>query len=91
MDFIPTTNLKILRNVPLDSTYKDTLTFENKTDQYLYFAGKAKVSFDDFTFQRLNSSVRVPADPNSLYDCNYIMFQNENFGDKWFYAFINQY
>ena len=90
MDFIPTTNLKILRNVPLDSTYKDTLTFENKTDQYLYFAGKAKVSFDDFTFQRLNSSVRVPTDPNSLYDCNYIMFQNENFGDKWFYAFIKE-
>lgn len=90
MDFIPTTNLKILRNVPLDSTYKDTLTFESKTDQYLYFAGKAKVSFDDFTFQRLNSSVRVPTDPNSLYDCNYIMFQNENFGDKWFYAFIKE-
>jgi len=41
-------------------------------------------------YQRVNkNSVRVQIPTDFLYDCNYIMFQNKNFGKKWFYAFIS--
>lgn len=90
MVIFPSTNLKVLRGVPLDNTYKDTLTFADKTAQMLYFSGKVKHSFSACTPIRQNNSIKVEFNPNSLYDCNYIMFQNENFGDKWFYAFIKE-
>ena len=76
--------------MPLDNTYKDTLHFNSLSEQFAYFSGKVKrnFDFDDFSFQRLEKNIRVQCNPNDLYDCNYIMFQNENFGSKWFYAFI---
>ena len=33
--------------------------------------------------------MRVGYSADNIYDCNYLMFQNTNFGNKWFYAFIN--
>lgn len=98
-DFVPATIVKVLKDVPLDSTYSDTIKFTSQVAQTAFFTGKAKYSFTDFTYQRVNSSVAQPRGPRSvrvprvaddLYDCNYLMFQNSNYGTKWFYAFIKQ-
>ena len=98
-DFVPSTIVKVLKDVPLDSTYSDTIKFTSVGAQTAFFSGKAKYSFTDFTYQRVNSSVSAPRGPRSirvprvaddLYDCNYVMFQNANYGTKWFYAFIKQ-
>lgn len=98
-EFVPATIVRVLKDVPLDSTYSDTIKFASVGAQTAFFAGKAKYSFTDFTYQRVNSSVASPRGPRSvrvprvaddLYDCNYIMFQNSNYGSKWFYAFIKQ-
>lgn len=88
MNFTPSTVVKLLRNVPLDNTYKDTITFSTASTQTSYFTSKAKFTFTDFTYQRVNSSIRVPKNAEDCYDCNYIMFQNANFGAKWFYGFV---
>ena len=85
----PSTNIKILKNVPLDKTYTNTLYFEDKTKQYNYFSGLIKHNLTDQTYQRVNKGVsRVGIKAEALYDCNYMMFQNASFGSKWFYAFI---
>lgn len=98
-DYVPNTVVKVLRNVPLDSTYTDTRWFESEGEQVAFFTGKAKYTFTEMTYQRVNNSVaqprgpltcRVPRIADDLYDCNYIMFQNTNYGSKWFYAFIRQ-
>lgn len=98
-EFVPATIVRVLKDVPLDSTYSDTIKFASVGAQTAFFAGKAKYSFTDFTYQRVNSSVASPRGPRSvrvprvaddLYDCNYVMFQNSNYGSKWFYAFIKQ-
>lgn len=34
--------------------------------------------------------MRVELLSDNLYDCNYLMFQNTAYGNKWFYAFINE-
>lgn len=84
----PITSVKVCKNVPLDSTYKDTLDFSSVSAQVAYFTGKAKYTFTDLTPVRLQNALRLPVNSDSLYDCNYIMFQNANFANKWFYAFI---
>ena len=85
----PNTNIRILKNVPLDNTYKHTLYFSNETDQANYFIGLTRHNLTNQTYQRVRKGVsRVSIKAESLYDCNYIMFQNASFGDKWFYAFI---
>lgn len=89
MEILPGTRVAFLTNVPLDNTYVHTIYFTSRSQQANWFLTKAKYSYTDFTYQRVNShTVRVPRKADDLYDCNYLMFQNTNFGDKWFYAFI---
>ncbi len=38
----PKTNIKILKDVPLDTTYEHTLYFNNKIEQTNYFSSKVK-------------------------------------------------
>lgn len=87
----PNTIIRILKNVPLDNTYKHTIFFpkDNISVQTNYFFGLTKYLLTDQTFQRVRKGVmRVQVKAEDLYDCNYIMFQNANFSSKWFYAFI---
>ena len=85
----PNTNIRILKNVPLDNTYDHTLYFSDESSQIAYFQGMQKYDLVNYTYQRVNRGVaRVGIKSDLLYDCNYIMFQNTNFGSKWFYAFI---
>lgn len=98
-DYTPDTVVKLLRNVPLDSTYTDTRWFTTVGGQQAFFNGKVKKTYTGLTYQRVNNSVaqprgpltcRVPDIADNLYDCNYMMFQNSFYGSKWFYAFVKQ-
>lgn len=98
-DYTPDTVVKLLKNVPLDSTYTDTRWFTSAGAQQAFFNGKVKKTYTGLTYQRVNNSVaqprgpltcRVPDIADNLYDCNYMMFQNSFYGSKWFYAFVKQ-
>lgn len=81
----------LLHNVPLDSTYTDSIYFASSTAQYNYFAGLVKVTFNNQTYQRVNKgTLRVQVSADNVYDCNYLMFRNTAYGSKWFYAFIER-
>lgn len=85
----PNSELILLSNCPLDTTYEHTLYFENKTEQYNYFMGLKKRTFDGQSYIRKSKGVvhlEILAD--KIYDCNYMMFRNTSYGNKWFYAFI---
>ena len=84
----PDSIVRILKDVPLDNTYKDTISFQSATAQANYFAGKTKYNNVQYTYLRKENKIRVEILADNLYDCNYIMFQNKAFGSKWFYAFI---
>lgn len=90
MHVTPATNLRILKNVPLNNTYRDTIYFSTKLSQTNYFTNLAVYTFNDFTYQRQNRAIYVPLNAELLYNCNYIMFQNVTFGNKWFYAFVTE-
>lgn len=85
----PGTNIKILKDCPLDTTYDHTIYFADKASQTNYFVGLTKYNLTNYTYQRVKRGMaRVEIKADNLYDCNYMMFQNTNYGNKWFYAFI---
>lgn len=90
MYIAPNTNIRILSNVPLDPTYKNTLHFGSKAIQANYFIGKTLKSFERCSYQRKEDKkyCSVEAKADTLWNANYMMFQNTAFGDKWFYAFV---
>ena len=87
----PNTSIKLLRNVPLDNSYRNTIYFDDVQTQYEHFIKYVKYSIPDNSYTRVNGGVaRVGLKADNLYDCNYMMFQNSSFGNKWFYAFITK-
>ena len=89
MYIAPDTEIRVLRNVPLDNTYEHAIGWTERTQQTDYFKSKTKFTFSKQTYQRLQrGKMRVEKPAESLYDCNYLMYQNTAFGTKWFYAFI---
>lgn len=88
MYIAPNSTIRILHNVTIDNTYQHTIHFNSSNEQASYFAGLAKYTVTNYTYQRKERILRVGILADNLYDCNYIMFQNTSFGDKWFYAFI---
>ena len=85
----PNTSVRLCKNVPLDNTYKNTIYFENAAAQSSFFASKEKKFIPKNTYQRQGIGViRLEVAADDIYDCNYMCFQNTNFGSKWFYAFI---
>lgn len=85
----PGTQIKLIRGIKITPDYQDTFYFASAQDQYNYFAGKAFITYTDFTYQRVDKNkIRIPLGAESCYDINYMMFQNTNFGSKWFYAFV---
>lgn len=86
--FTPSTQV-ILCSVPLEKDQKNQLDFASSTAQYNYFYSTRQFTYTNFTYQRKDNTLRVPAEFDTLYKCNYVMYQNANFGTKWFYAFID--
>lgn len=85
----PRTNICLLRDVPFDNRYIHTMYFSDETEQHNYFTQKIKHRLLNQSYQRVGKGIaRVQLKAEQLYDCNYMMFQNESFGSKWFYAFI---
>ena len=86
----PNTNIKLYAGIPLDNTYNHTLYFATKAFQDAYFhSGTAKYTLTVNSYQRVErGKMRIEKKADDLYDCNYLAFQNTNYGNKWFYAFI---
>lgn len=89
MTIPPSSTIRFLRGVPLDPTYQHTIWFGSIAAQAQYFIGLTKHVITNSAYQRVNTGlIRVGIAADQLYDCNYVMFQNTSFGNKWFYAFI---
>lgn len=87
MAITPQTNLFLLK-CPIGLNNKNQLTFSNPTSQHNYFALLPKLEVENISYQRHNNIIRYPEHIDNLLDYNYCMYQNENYGNKWFYAFI---
>ena len=87
----PNSTILLLHNIPLEPDYEHTLYTASASAQYTAFASFTKYTLAANTYQRVNKNTcRVGIVADNLYDCNYMLFQNTNFGSKWFYAFITK-
>ena len=59
-----------LMNVPLDKDYAHTIYFEDPAAQQIYFRDrtKEKHKYENCTYQRKDSTIRIPAHIDSLYE-----------------------
>lgn len=81
----------ILLKCPLELSQEHQLNFANATAQYNYFNGLTKYDVgNDFTYQRKDGIMRIPAKFDDLIGYNYVMYRNDGYSNKWFYAFINK-
>lgn len=91
MNFQPETVVRLLSNVPLSLNETNQLWFDTVTAQQTYFSGKVSRTYNQFTYQRKERNyVAVETNAELLYNVNYMMFQNSNFANKWFYAYVTE-
>lgn len=86
----PNTDVILLKS-PLELSDDNQLTFANATAQYNYFYGLPKRAFDQFTYQRKDGTISIPAAIDDIWQYNYVMYRNTNYSNKWFYAYITGY
>lgn len=77
---------------PFDNSYKDQLTFESPQKQAEYFSAISVILLgtDKFTFIRKDKTIRVARNADELRAANYLMYRNQEFTDRWTYAFIDK-
>ena len=84
----PQTDVYLLK-VPLEINDINQLTFSSSTAQYNYFHSLPYLSVHDFTYQRKDNTIRFGGHYDDLVHYNYVMYRNDNYSNKWFYAFID--
>lgn len=85
----PQTEIRLVK-CPLELTDLNQLTFATKTAQYNYFNGLTHVTADNATYVRKDGYIRYPAEYDEIIQYNYVMYQNEAYSNKWFYAYIDK-
>lgn len=87
MAITPQTNIRLL-HVPFELDNKNQLTFSNIEAQTNYFLSLENLEEDNCSYLRKDNIIRFPAHIDNIINYNYVMYQNENYSNKWFYAFI---
>lgn len=82
-----------LLSVPLEKDYKHTYWFgKGKHDEQAeFFKGKtiSGGTLTNYSYQRKDNTIRVDKHIDELWGkCNYVMYRNKYYSNKWFYAFI---
>ena len=91
--FAPNSTIRLMKGVPLDSTYRNTIWFDTEEEQTEHFLETYDYRlFSNQTYQRYGrGTLRISALADELYDYNYLAFRNNVNGTqgKIFYCFIN--
>lgn len=89
MYIAPNTEIRLLSNVPLSYNDENTVLFDNKIEQAETFIRFTKHTLSTQSYQRVSyNTCTIERRAEDCYDCNYMMFRNTSFTNKWFYAFI---
>ena len=87
--FQPLSKFYLIKDVDIDVSYAHQYYFDTIQEQFNFFANKVFKTVNDGTYQRKNSHViAVPFQADEIRECKYIMWQNPNYSEKWYYAFV---
>ena len=92
MAYIPPTSvIQVYKGLPLYPDYENTVIFTSLSAQNTYFSAVAYATFQNTSYQRINkNTLKLQGNIEMLYNINYMRFQNTNFENKWFYAFVTK-
>lgn len=74
--------------IPLENDYKHQFKFKTIEDQIAYFDNKVIKSYNNATFIRTDSAIKLSGNFDEMMRYNYCFYQNPNFGTKRFYAYV---
>lgn len=79
----------ICKNIKLDKSYKDIINY-SENQMVTLCMENAVASSDSYSFIRGEKNViKTSFSYNDALKCNYMAFQNTDYSNKWFFAFIN--
>lgn len=82
-------NIIICKNIKLDKSYKDVLNYTEEQMVSLCQAN-AVASASNYSFIRGERGyIKTSFSYNDALKCNYMAFQNPDYSNKWFFAFID--
>lgn len=87
MSISPQTDIRLVKS-PLTLNNKHQLTFNNIQAQESYFLSLPYVEDTEASYQRKDNVIRFNSHIDDIISYNYCMYKNENYTNKWFYAFI---
>lgn len=86
-------NSKIIlsKNIKLDKRYKQVLSF-TETQMYNLLTNNSNIVYTSstYSFIRDKGTIKVNAPFGICIQANYMAFQNPDFSNKWFFAFIDK-
>ncbi|MBP3887242.1 MAG: hypothetical protein J6F30_06270 [Cellulosilyticum sp.] len=85
---VPNGQIRFLTQIPIDANYENSLDFLNEVEQRTYFLSQQPVHTMLGATRIRDGVIAVNSLADNLLSANYMMFQNTNFSNKWFYAFI---
>ena len=85
---IPNGQIRFLSGVPIDENYENSLDFLTLEAQTNYFLSIVPIHQMIGCTRIRDGVIAVNALADDLLTADYMMFQNTNFSNKWFYAFI---
>lgn len=89
MYIAPNSTIRLCNDVPFDSSYEHTLYFANSAQQLTYFTSKTKYTLErNYYVRKGRGALKVKLPIGSCIDCNYMIFKNTSYENKWFYAFV---
>lgn len=88
MPTIPNTTLYV-GVVPWNSDLKNVQSYNSRTEQISTIQGLLKHKYEHINIIRRDSDLILKGVNEDLTQCNYLMYQNKDISDKWYFAFID--
>ena len=78
----------ICKGIKLNKDYVNVLDYSE--EDMLSLCNSKKVAYaDDYSFIRNTGTISTNFDYDTVLQCNYMAFQNKDYSNKWFFAFID--
>lgn len=87
MAISPQTDIRLIK-CPLTLSNKNQITFSNLQAQEQYFLSLPYTEDINASYQRKDNVIRFNRHIDNIITYDYCMYKNENYSNKWFYAFI---
>ena len=84
--------LYLCKNTKLFPGSEDSYYFATETARKNFFVGKSSnaLHFTALSYIRETRAVRIPVNIETAEECDYMIFCNADYGNKWYYCFVDE-